>query len=140
MKFLSQLSLLLVVSIGVLFALTTNGDEKIKSVSDVSVNNEHSNQTDLNKLKKEIDREIGKPRAKRSNQCRVIAFGAKACGGPKSYLIYSTQQTNENKLKRLVDRYNLEEEKINKKSDAMSDCMMVEEPRVSLVNGMCKVK
>jgi hypothetical protein len=140
MKFLSKLSFLLVVSIGVLLALIVHSNGKIKAVSDDSVNNERLNQTDLNKLKKEIDREIGKPRAKRSNQCKVIAFGAKACGGPKSYLIYSTLQSNENKLKRLVDQYNSREEKINQETDAMSDCMFIEEPKVSLVNGICKIK
>ena len=140
MKFLSKLTFLPIVSFGVLLALTTNSNEKIKAVSDDSVNNERLNQTDLNKLKKEIDREIGKPRAKRSNQCKVIAFGAKACGGPKSYLIYSTLQTNENKLKRLVDQYNSREQKINQETDAMSDCMFIEEPKMSLINGMCKIK
>ena len=141
MKFLSKLTLLLIVFVGVSLALTINRNEKVNPrLPDDAVNNEQSNQANLKKLKKEIDREIGKPRAKRLNQCRVIAFGAKACGGPKSYLIYSTLQTNENKLKRLVNQYNSIEEKINKETDAMSDCMFIEEPKVSLVNGMCKTK
>jgi hypothetical protein len=140
MKLLSKLSFLLIVSIVVLLVLTTNSSENIKAVSDDSINSEGLNQTDLNKLKKEIDREIGKPRAKRSNQCKVIAFGAKACGGPKSYLIYSTLQSKGNKLKRLVDQYNSREEKINQETDVMSDCMFIEEPKVSLIDGMCKIK
>jgi hypothetical protein len=140
MKLLSKLSFLLIVSIVVLLVLTMNSSENIKAVSDDSINSEGLNQTDLNKLKKEIDREIGKPRAKRSNQCKVIAFGAKACGGPKSYLIYSTLQSKGNKLKRLVDQYNSREEKINQETDVMSDCMFIEEPKVSLIDGMCKIK
>lgn len=140
MKFLSKLSPLVFLFVSVLLALTINSTEKANGFSDDTVNNEQSNQANLNKLKKEIDREIGKPRAKRLSQCRVIALGAKACGGPKSYLIYSNLQTNENKLKRLVDQYNSLEEKINKETNAMSDCMFIEEPKAVLVNGMCKVK
>ncbi len=140
MKFLSKLSLLVFVFASLSFALTINRNEEANAVSINPVNNEQSNRAKLNKLKKEIDREIGKPRAKRSSQCRAIAFGAKPCGGPKSYLIYSTLQTNETKLKRLVNQYNSLEEKINKETDAMSDCMLIEEPTVSLVNGMCKIK
>lgn len=140
MKFLSKLSLLMVVFASLLFALTINRNDKTNAVSINPVNNEQSNRDKLNKLKKEIDREIGKPKARRLSQCKVIAFGAKPCGGPKSYLVYSTLQGNENKLKRLVNQYNSLEEKINKETDAMSDCMLVEEPKISLVNGMCKIK
>jgi hypothetical protein len=140
MKFLSKLSLIMAVFASFSFALTINRNEKANAVSIDPVNNEQSNQAKLNKLKKEIDREVGKPKAKRLSQCRVIAFGAKPCGGPKSYLIYSTLQTNENKLKRLINQYNSLEEKINKETDAMSDCMFIEEPTVNLVNGICKIK
>ncbi len=140
MKFLSKLSLLVVVFAGLSFAVTINSNEEANAVSINPVNNEQSNRDKLNKLKKEIDREIGKPRARRWSQCRGIAFEAKPCGGPRSYLIYSTLQTNETKLKRLVNQYNSLEEKINKETDAMSDCMLVEEPKVSLVNGMCRIK
>jgi hypothetical protein len=121
-------------------ALAINSNETAHGSKDNSVTYRQSNRADLNKLKKEIDREIGKPRAKRLTHCKVIAFGAKACGGPKTYLVYSSLQTNENKLKRLVNQYNSLEDKINKETDAMSDCMFIEEPKADLVNGMCKIK
>ncbi|MFN2391720.1 MAG: hypothetical protein ABR566_07105 [Pyrinomonadaceae bacterium] len=118
-----------------------NSNEKKNSFSDANlVISEQPNQPDLKKLKKEIDREIGKPRARRLTQCRVIAFGAKPCGGPRTYLVYSNLKTNEPKLKRLVSEYNRLEEKLNKEGNLISDCMFVEEPKITVLNGMCKIK
>ncbi len=140
MKYLYKITLPIIIFVSASLALAINNNEKAHNFTDNSVTNEQSNQVDLNKLKKEVDRAIGKPRAKRLNQCRVIAFGAKACGGPKTYLVYSNSQTNENKLKRLVNKYNFLEEKINKENNVGSDCMFIGEPKVTLVNGLCKIK
>ena len=43
-----------------------------------------------------------------NTECKFIAFGSKPCGGPWSYLIYSTS-IDENKLETLVEQYNLKE-------------------------------
>ncbi len=140
MKFLYKITLPVIVFVSVSLVLAINNNEKAHSLTDNSVTNQQSDRADLNKLKREIDRKIGKPRARRLNQCRVIAFGAKACGGPKTYLVYSSFQTNENQLKRLINQYNSLEDKINKETNAMSDCMFIEEPKAELVNSMCKIK
>ncbi len=140
MKSLYKITLLIIIFVNVSLALAINVKEKAYNFTDNFITKQQSKQADLNKINKEIDREIGKPRAKRLNQCRVIAFGAKACGGPKTYLVYSNLQTNENKLKRLVNKYNFLEEKINKENNIMSDCIFVGEPKVTLVSGMCRIK
>jgi secreted trypsin-like serine protease len=140
MKFLYKIILPVILFVSVSLGLSVNSNDAAHSLTNNSITNQPSNRADLNKLKKEIDREIGKPRARRINQCRVIAFGAKACGGPKTYLVYSSLQTNENKLKRLVGQYNSLEDKINKETDAISDCMFIEEPKPTIQNGMCKIR
>jgi hypothetical protein len=140
MKFIYKFILSTIVFVSFSFAFAINSNEKVNSFTDNSVTNQQSNRADLNKLKKEIAREIGKPRARQVNQCRVIAFGAKACGGPKTYLVYSGLQTNENKLKQLVGQYNSLEDKINKETNAISDCMFIVEPKPTIQNGMCKIK
>lgn len=70
--------------------------------------------------------------------CQTIAFGAKACGGPQRYLIYSTTTTDTARLAREVARYNDAERKRNRDEGRMSDCMMVLRPRVSCVSGQCR--
>lgn len=73
-----------------------------------------------------------------SSVCRTIAFGAKACGGPQRYLIYSTAATDSARLAREVARYNDGERKRNREEGRMSDCMMVVRPQVSCISGQCR--
>lgn len=73
-----------------------------------------------------------------SSVCRTIAFGAKACGGPQRYLIYSTSATDSARLYREVARYNEAERKRNREEGRMSDCMAVVRPQVSCISGQCR--
>jgi hypothetical protein len=70
--------------------------------------------------------------------CQTIAFGAKACGGPQRYLIYSTTATDTARLAREVARYNDAEGKRNRDEGRMSDCMAVLRPQVRCVSGQCR--
>jgi len=141
MKYLYKIMFLLAALVTVSLALATNSGDQVNDFSISNhIINEQSDRTRLAKLKKTIDAEIGKPRAKRLTQCKVIAFGAKPCGGPRTYLVYSNLKTNELKLKRLVSEYNTLEEKLNREGNIISDCMFVGEPQITLLNGMCKIK
>jgi hypothetical protein len=73
-----------------------------------------------------------------SSVCRTIAFGAKACGGPQRYLIYSASATDSARLYREVARYNEAERKRNREEGRMSDCMAVVRPQVSCISGQCR--
>ena len=73
-----------------------------------------------------------------SSVCRTIAFGAKACGGPERYLIYSTTATDSARLASEVARYNEAERQRNQKQGRMSDCMAVLRPQVSCISGECR--
>ena len=87
-----------------------------------------------------IEKEIGTPRANAPSQCKLIAFGSKACGGPERYLVYSTVKTNEARLKQLVNEFNQLAQKINEERRIISDCMFETEPMVEFVGGMCTIK
>lgn len=62
------------------------------------------------------------------SECRYIAFGSKPCGGPWSYLVYSTS-IDTTKLTQLVEKYNSLESKINQDCERFSDCAMVNPPQ-----------
>lgn len=62
-----------------------------------------------------------------TTECKFIAFGSKACGGPKSYLIYSTSIDVE-KLEMLVETYNQKDADFNRKYGVISDCSAVMPP------------
>ena len=62
-----------------------------------------------------------------STECEFIALGSKPCGGPWSYLVYSTS-IDVNKLESLVQDYNNNEAAFNLKWGVISDCSFVLPP------------
>jgi hypothetical protein len=101
---------------------------------------DQSDRERLRELKRAIDEEIGEPRADSVAQCKYIAFGAKPCGGPWTFLVYSTTRTDESKLQRLVREYNALQKKINAEEGLASDCSVPPEPELTLENGVCAAK
>jgi hypothetical protein len=93
----------------------------------------------LKELNSMIEQEIGTPTANEPSQCKLIAFGSKPCGGPARYLVYSTAKTNESRLKQLVNEFNGLAKKINEERKMISDCIFVTEPKVELVDKVCKI-
>ena len=70
-------------------------------------------------------------------ECRTVAFGAKPCGGPWTYLIYGMSGTNESELLVKVENYNRVQQIINQKYGLISDCMVVLPPDLSCQDGNC---
>lgn len=62
-----------------------------------------------------------------SVECKFIALGSKPCGGPWSYLVYSTS-IDINNLERLVEDYNKKEAAFNLKWSVVSDCSYASPP------------
>jgi hypothetical protein len=98
------------------------------------------NSVRLEELHGMIKKEIGTPSASELSQCQLIAFGSKPCGGPASYLVYSTANTNESRLKQLVSEFNPLDKKINDKRGLVSDCALTQKPKVEFVDGVCTAK
>lgn len=92
----------------------------------------------MQQLRLAVDVAIGRPAASLQSQCRVIAIGVKSCGGPREYLVYSTEVTETQTLHDLVNEYNRCDRDRNERLGLMSDCEFVEEPAVVLNNGICE--
>jgi hypothetical protein len=74
-----------------------------------------------------------------NSTCEVIAFGSKACGGPKEYLVYSSA-VDVNYLINQVEAYNEQEAIYNVQFSIVSDCALVAPPaNVACVEGSCKI-
>lgn len=70
-------------------------------------------------------------------ECKYIAFGNKPCGGPMSYLIYSTSIDVE-KLESMVENFNMQHTLFNQKWSIVSDCALVTPPTsVNCENNTC---
>src|SRR5688572_1044795 len=71
------------------------------------------------------------------SQCATAPVGAKACGGPRTYLVYCRATTDETALLRALDELKRAEEQYNKVAGIGSDCTFVTPPEVHLEGGAC---
>jgi hypothetical protein len=72
-----------------------------------------------------------------SSACASIGVGAKPCGGPWRYLVYSKATVNEKELTALVADLNAYEEGFNKQEGIISDCDLVREAQPGCIHQMC---
>lgn len=72
-----------------------------------------------------------------ASQCATAPMGAKACGGPRTYLVYCRATTDEAALLRTLDELKRAEEEYNRVTGVVSDCMLVGPPAVRLEGGIC---
>jgi len=87
----------------------------------------------------DIRRQIGTPTCSNNAQCRSLPVGAMACGGPQSYLPYSTQTSDANALRALSERSYAETKAELTASGAVSTCMLKADPGAVCVAGTCQL-
>lgn len=97
-------------------------------------------QVNLNTMRSEILALIGDAQADNVEQCRVVGFGAKPCGGPAGYIAFSTKQKNESVIMALITKYNAAAKAENERLGLMSDCAVVPKPAVVLQDGVCTLQ
>lgn len=96
-----------------------------------------ANESDLSSLRTEIKELIADKSCSQSSDCKLIALGAKPCGGPDSYEVYSSVNTDEKKLSKLAKKLESLHKEYNKKNQIMGICMMEPEPSFSCKNSQC---
>ena len=88
-------------------------------------------------MKAEILALIDEPRCSHAFDCASIAIGSKPCGGPWTYLVYSITNADVSALEAQVNEYNEFNSAVNERHSVASDCMLVTEPRIDCVKGLC---
>jgi len=91
----------------------------------------------LDSMRNHIQGLVGSADCSESAHCRNIAFGAKPCGGPWEYLIYSVTAADADELDDLVSEYNAFEGKLNKRYGWISDCSTPGLPQPVCRDGRC---
>lgn len=81
---------------------------------------------------------IGQARCDTSRDCRTIAVGARACGGPQDYLAWSVRDTNAGQLEAVVARLNEASRARVASSGELSTCEHIADPGASCVQGRCR--
>lgn len=93
----------------------------------------------LDALRASIDDETGEAEASNVAACSTLPLGAKPCGGPWTYLVYSAEASDSTRLAELAAEYDSVDTERNRACELASDCMMVGPPEVALENGRCVV-
>ena len=99
----------------------------------VAAGNISSSATLLDRVKAEI----GPASCSSASQCRTVAVGHKACGGPESYLAWSTAVSQESRLQAAVAAHAEARRRENEQSGRVSDCMMLADPGARCEAGRC---
>ena len=111
----------------------------LAACNDEETLDEPADRARLAKMETEIDELIGEATCKDAKECRVMAFGAKPCGGPWSYKVFSMSSVDSTALADQVDDYNKFNQTLNDRYGWMSDCAVVMPPNVDCVEGRCVV-
>lgn len=80
---------------------------------------------------------VGEPTCLSNVQCRYVPFGAKPCGGPWTYLVYSIKTTDSILLAETAADYTEREARLNRELGRVSDCRAISPPRLDCVDSRC---
>lgn len=72
-----------------------------------------------------------------SAQCVATPMGVKPCGGPTKFIVHSNE-TDQEKLDVLIEKYNDLNSEYNEVNNLGSDCSVVTAPEMDCVSGNCQ--
>ena len=79
--------------------------------------------------REQIRQLVGDGQCKKDADCRSLAIGQKACGGPEAYLAWSIRNTDGQALAAAAQRYAKERRlQLDKPGALMSNCALVTDP------------
>lgn len=88
-------------------------------------------------LLQQIQAEIGDAACDAAAQCRTLALGSKACGGPERYLAWSSARSDGARLGQLAAQYAAARQAEDARSGMMSTCEMVIDPGATCRQNRC---
>ncbi|WP_300756540.1 hypothetical protein [Janthinobacterium sp.] len=91
-------------------------------------------------LQQQIQSEVGNAACDSTAQCQTIAIGAKSCGGPESYLAWSSKNNDGKKLKALAYAQAEAQRRQQQNDGMLSTCSIITDPGASCVAGRCELQ
>ncbi len=88
-------------------------------------------------LRQDVLSIVGEPLCQATAECRAAPMGVKPCGGPRSYIIYSTSSTDSVDLEAAVARFDSLDSQRNRELGLMSDCQFIPQPTPMCRAGTC---
>ncbi len=72
-----------------------------------------------------------------SSQCKVLPVGSRACGGPSSFIVYSTKTADTAEVEKLAKDITALEKQFNAANDMMSICQHLTAPGAQCSENTC---
>lgn len=88
-------------------------------------------------LMQQLQAEVGDAACDSSAQCKTVAIGHKACGGPESYMPWSSKRSDAARLASLAAELTAQRKAQNVSSGRMSTCSLVMDPGAVCTAGRC---
>jgi hypothetical protein len=96
-------------------------------------------QVDTRQLQLRLERLTENKHCEDDQQCKVIGIGARPCGGPEQYLLYSSLHTDEKMLSYTNERFQKLKKQQNDKLGLVSTCQMLLPPSTACVANKCVI-
>ncbi|WP_462153453.1 hypothetical protein [Pseudoalteromonas piscicida] len=93
--------------------------------------------SDIKTHKQSLENIVADKSCDNDTHCKVIAVGDRACGGPSSYLVYSTRSADEAQVEQLAEQITTLERAYNMQNQMMSICQHLIEPATQCVENKC---
>ena len=123
-KFFCQIIFLILIVL-----ITSCADKSIESFSDEKLDEK------IKDTSEKINLLISDVSCDSLSQCNVIKYGHKPCGGPMTYKIFSSKNTNEEEIEQLSEYYFDLTQEYNERHNIPSDCLFVDPPAL-----VCDIK
>ncbi len=73
-------------------------------------------------------------------ECEVVGFGHKACGGPREYIAYCSRTTDVKALREKLEALEKAERDWQAEAGIKSTCSLTRIPRPQWVDGVCRAR
>jgi hypothetical protein len=101
---------------------------------------EAEDQAELARLEAEARALVAPDGCTRPGDCRSAPLGAKACGGPRTYVVYCASTTDTVALFRKLEQHRRAEAAFNQKYGRPSTCDLAMPPQTELAGGTCRAR
>jgi hypothetical protein len=91
-------------------------------------------------LRARIDAEVGSAACDGPQDCHSMPIGAKPCGGPDGFLAWSSKNTDETRLRALVERHAAVRKEGNLRSGVASTCQIETNPGATCQAARCTLR
>ena len=88
-------------------------------------------------MRRQIDALVGDAAGASIADCRYAGLGAKPCGGPWEYIVYSASSTDSTALAERLTAYGAFEAEMNERYGYVSDCSVPNIPVLTYTDGRC---